>query len=118
MKLKKKDLSPIWYCLYESKEALKDEEGNETGEHRYIYGDPTKKMCNVSSAKGSAQTDMFGNLDSYDKVIITDDKSCPIDENSVLYVDKEPDGIPDYIVKRVAKSPFFISYAVSKVNVS
>lgn len=63
------------------------------------------------------------NLDSYDKVLITDDMSCPIDENTVLFVDSKPgyrQGKPafDYTVKRVAKSLNTISYAVSKVKVS
>ena len=67
---------------------------------------------------------MFGNLESYDKVLITDDMSCPIDENTVLFVDKEPEfsqeGVPlfDYRVRRVAKSLNNISYAISKVTVS
>ena len=66
---------------------------------------------------------MFGNLESYDKVIITDDMDCPIDENTVLFIDKDPefkDGKPtfDYTVRRVAKSLNTISYAVSKVKVS
>lgn len=65
----------------------------------------------------------YGNLDSYDKVLITDDMSCPIDENTVLFVDSKPgyrQGKPafDYTVKRVAKSLNTISYAVSKVKVS
>ena len=57
-------------------------------------------------------------------MIVTDDLSCPIDENTVLFIDKEPEyddnGNPlyDYIVKRVAKSLNSISYAVSKVTVS
>lgn len=53
----------------------------------------------------------------------TDDMSCPIDENTVLFVDSKPgyrQGKPafDYTVKRVAKSLNTISYAVSKVKVS
>lgn len=47
-------------------------------------------MCSVSHATGYAQVNMFGNLDSYDKVLITDDMSCPIDENTVLFVDSKP----------------------------
>lgn len=79
---------------------------------------------NVSAATGSAQVEQFGNFISYDKVIVTDNLSCPIDENTVLFVDKEPeydaDGNPlyDYIVRRVAKSLNSISYAISKVTVS
>ena len=49
--------------------------------------------------------------------------SCPISEDTVLFVDKEPeyDGekpLYDYVVKRVAKSLNSISIAISKVNVS
>ena len=57
-------------------------------------------------------------------MIVTDDLTCPIDENSVLFVDKLPeyseDGTPlyDYVVKRVAKSLNAIAYAIQKVNVS
>lgn len=88
------------------------------------YEAPVKMMCSVSPATGYAQVNMFGNLESYDKALITDNTDCPIDENSLLFVDKEPefgdDGNPlcDYRVRRVAKSLNSISYAISKVTVS
>lgn len=123
MRLMKRNLKPVWYCLYQGKGTVKDDDGYETGEDGVTYGEPVKLMCNVSPASGFAQTDVFGNLESYDKVLITDDMDCPIDENTVLFIDKEPqvvDGKPlyDYTVKRVAKSLNSISYAVSKVKVS
>ena len=110
MRLMKRNQTAIYYCLYKGKEPLLDEDGNETSEYRVLYERPVKLMCSVSHATGYAQVNMFGNLDSYDKVLITDDMSCPIDENTVLFV--------DYTVKRVAKSLNTISYAVSKVKVS
>jgi hypothetical protein len=102
---------------------LLDEDGNETGEYTIGYQKPAKLMCNVSPATGYAQATMFGNLESYDKVLVTDDMSCPIDENTVLFVDSKPgynQGVPtyDYTVRRVAKSLNSISYAISKVKVS
>ena len=103
MRTLNRNKSPFWYLLYDSKAPAKDEYGNETGEELVVYK-PAVAM--------------------YDKVIVTDDLSCPIDENTVLFIDKEPeyddDGNPlyDYIVKRVAKSLNSISYAVSKVTVS
>ena len=44
-----------------------------------------------------------------------------MDENSVLFVDKEPefqDGIPlyDYIVKKVARSLNSVAYAIARVT--
>lgn len=123
MKLMKRNLSTIYYCLYTGRTPLKDADGNETGEYKIGYSDPVKLSCNVSPATGYAQVNMFGNLDSYDKVVVTDDMCCPIDENTVLFIDKDPEfkgGIPtyDYTVRRVAKSLNTISYAVSKVKVS
>lgn len=114
----------FWYALYEGKEDIEDEYGNTTGEKRVLYGEPVQMSANVSPATGNSQVEQFGNLDSYDKVIVTSWLGCPIDENSVLFIDKEPehnadgDLMFDYTVRRVAKSINSISIAVSKVNVS
>ena len=124
MKTMERNKTPLWYLLYDKKVPVMDDDGNETGDYRVIYKEAVQRKENISAATGSAQVEQFGNFISYDKVIVTDDLSCPIDENSVLFIDKEPeydpDGNPlyDYIVKRVAKSLNSISYAVSKVNVS
>lgn len=124
MKLMKRNLTSVHYCLYKERVSLKDKDGYETGEYGVGYDNPVKMQCSVSPATGYAQAQMFGNFESYDKVLITDDMSCPIDENTVLFIDKEPEfddnGKPifDYTVRRVAKSLNSISYAVSKVKVS
>ena len=123
MKLMKRNLTPVYYCLYSERIPLTDDSGYETGEYKVGYGEVAQLMCSVSPATGYAQAEMFGNLESYDKVLITDDMTCPIDENTVLFIDKEPEfenGKPkyDYTVHRVAKSLNTISYAVSKVKVS
>lgn len=123
MRTLERNKSPFWYLLYDRKEPVKDEYGNETGEEQVFYKDAVSMKANISAATGSAQVEQFGNFAGYDKVIVTDDVSCPIDENTVLFIDKEPeyaDGKPlyDHIVRRVAKSLNSISYAVSKVEVS
>lgn len=115
---------PFYYCLYSDREPLYDEYGNESGEGKVIYGEPVQMLANISQATGQSNTEQFGNLENYDKVIVTDDLNCPIDESSVLFIDKEPeyslDGDPlfDYTVRRVAKSLNSVSIAVRKVNVS
>lgn len=123
MKLMKRNLTPVHYCLYFERIPLLDDDGYETGEYKVGYGEAVQLLCSVSPATGYAQAEMFGNLESYDKVLITDDMTCPIDENTVLFIDKAPEfenGKPkyDYTVRRVAKSLNAISYAVSKVKVS
>lgn len=114
----------FYYALFKEKVAIKDEYGNDSGEYRVVYQTPVEMKANVSAATGEAQVEQFGNSLLYDKVIITDELDCPVDEHSVLCIDSLPsydkDGnlIFDYIVKKVAKSINTISFAVSKVEVS
>ena len=135
MRCLKRNMRTFWYCLYDGSEDQYDEYGNLISEQDIRYKAAVQTEANVSAATGQAQTEMFGNLDSYDRVIVTDDLNCPIDEQTVLFLDKEPEypelpseepeepeydtahPIYDYIVKRVAKSLNSVSIAVRKVNV-
>lgn len=114
---------PVHYCLYTGNTKVFDENGNETGELIPTYAQAEEMYANVSPARGMASVEMFGNLDGYDRVMVTDWVECPIDENSVLFVDKDPvydeGGHPiyDYIVRRVAKSLNFVAIAIGKVSV-
>lgn len=124
MKCLHRNKSKFFYALFREKVAIKDEYGNDSGEYKVVYESPVEMNANVSAATGEAQVEQFGNSLLYDKVIITDDMACPIDEHSVLcidsspYYDEEGNLIYDYIVKKVARSLNTISYAVSKVKVS
>lgn len=123
MRCLKRNMVSFWYCQYQGEEERYDEYGNLLSEPYVIYEEPVQMLANISPASGQAQVEQFGNLDSYDKVIVTDDLNCPISEHTVLFLDKEPeynlDDSPmyDYIVKRVAKSLNSISIAVRKVDV-
>lgn len=124
MKVMERNKRTFWYCLYDRKEPIIDEDGNETGEEQIVYKPAQSIRANISAASGSSQVEQFGNLAGYDKVIVLDDTSCLIDENTVLFIDKEPehddDGKPlyDFMVKRVAKSLNSVSIAATKVSVS
>ena len=123
MKTMERNKTAFWYMTYADRVPVTDEYGNEIGE-LVTYNDPVMLRANISPATGSSQVEQFGSLAGYDKVIVTDDVSCPIDENSVLFIDKAveitDDGKPlyDYTVKRVARSLNSVSYAVTKVSVS
>jgi hypothetical protein len=103
---------------------MTDSAGDYSGETRIVYAEPVLAKYNISPATGNTSTEQFGNDIQYDKVIVLDDMSCPINENSVLFVDSSPsydaDGNPqyDYIVKKVAPSINSISIAIAKVKVS
>lgn len=139
MKCLHRNKRPFYYCLYKGEIEILDEYGNLSSEKIVTYEDGVMEMANISTATGQSNTEQFGNLENYDKVIVIDDLDCPIDENSVLFIDKEPEykdaeyneqtaititgatvkvPVYDYIVRRVAKSLNSISIAVSKVKVS
>lgn len=124
MRCMKRNKQCFFYALFKEKAAIKDEDGNETGEYRLVYYPPKKCSANISPAIGEAQTEQFGSEVDYDRVIVMDNVNCPIDEYSVLCLDRPPayddEGnlIYDYVVKKVARSLNTVSYAISKVKVS
>lgn len=121
MRIMERNKTAFYYCLYAGETQNLDENGYETGEKTVKYSPAVKIRANISPATGSAQVEQFGNLASYDKVIVTDDVNCPIDENTVLFIDRPPtfkDGLPqyDYTVWRVARSLNSVSIAVRRVQ--
>lgn len=134
MKMMVRNKSEFYYSLYKEKIPKTDEYGNVTGEYDIIRDNPMKFAANISAAKGETSTRQFGESESYDKVIVMGNDAPPIDEYSVLWVDRTPqvdetgalavndDGeviTPhDYIVKKVANSLNSVSIAISKVTVS
>lgn len=119
-----KNMVSFWYCPYLRNEPIVDAQGRKTGGQRSVYGAAVQFKGNISAATGETQVEVFGHLDDYDKVIVLGNADCPINENSVLFVDKKPeydqngDPLFDYTVKRVARSLNSVSYAIRKVEVS
>lgn len=141
MRCLNRNKTAFFYALYLGKKPIVDEDGNESGEYQTVYSAPVHMEANISPANGSTQAEPFGSSVQYDKVIVTDDTDCPIDEQSVLFIDNVTDtflhdeywnilcteaDVPlqirdfqfDYIVKKVARSQNSISYAISRVDVS
>ena len=115
----------FYSASYVGENEIIDEYGNATGEYAVAYSKPVEGFGNISAAQGEMQSRQFGESESYDKVIVLDDRNAPIDEHSVLWVDTPPllnaDGTTDtpydYIVKKVARSLNSVSIAIRKVNV-
>ena len=134
MRMMERNKSRFFYALYKEKAPKTDEYGNVTGEYEIIRDNPAEFFANISAAKGETSTRQFGDSETYDKVIVMDKDAPPIDEYTVLWVDKTPqlneDGSlttsdegeiitpHDYIVKKVAKSLNSVSIAINKVTVS
>lgn len=114
------------YATYIGKNQITDAQGYYTGETQNEYSLWKEYRANISAAKGENVAELFGNSEEYDKVIVTDNMECEIDENTILAIDipvenpeTETQTAPeyDYVVKKVAKSLNSISYAVTKVKV-
>lgn len=121
----KRNKQTFWYALYERSEPILDEHGNEIGEQS-IYGNPVEEHGNVSASRGSTENDLFGINAVYTKTINPMQSECPIDENSILWIDSYPtiesDGSTktahDYVVSQVARSLNHKAYAIRRVDVS
>lgn len=121
-----RNMREFYYALYEGKNEMTDEYGNNTGEYEVIYSKPIKCRGNISAAQGEMQSRQFGDSEGYDKVITLSNVDIPINEYSILWVDTLPiiknDGSTetphDYIVKKDARSLNAVSLAIRKVNVN
>lgn len=95
-----------------------------TGETKVGYSDPVEFRANVSAARGESSSDPFGIDLSYDKTMVSCNMELPIDELSVLFVDKKPVfdaggnliNTADYKVVKVAKSLNSALYAIKKIT--
>lgn len=125
MKTLARNKKPFAYCLYSGTTTpIYDEYGNESGELEIGYDEPVVAWGNISPATGASAVEMFGGVDNYDKIIVTDDVDIPIDTDTVLFVGKEyeetEDGQPiyNYTVSRVARSLNFVAIAIREVKVN
>ena len=143
MRTLERNKQPFAYCTYDKTIEI-EEEGSYTSEKLPLYNEAVTINGNISPAIGETQIEQFGSNLEYEKVIVIDDLSCPIDENTVLFVDKEPEygeekiigyeepeeegeeptpiiykpPLYNYVVKQVAKSLNSISIAIARVDVS
>ena len=109
----------FYYALYSANTAVTTTGGLYTGEYAVSYGTPVECRGNISASRGMSDHEVFGTGLDYDRVIVVHDMDCPIDENSIIWIDRTPDNSTphNYIVRRVAKSLNCISIAVRQVMV-
>lgn len=119
MRTLKRNLKPIYVCLYQGKTEITDSDGNYTGETTSAFSNPILIYANVQKITGRVMAEQYGLDEGYDRVAIFDNvelaKIDGFNEQSALYIDKLPtfdendepilnDGEPenDYIVKSVS----------------
>lgn len=115
----RENLQVVFFRLFEGEEELKDQYGNSTSSMLPVYGELKSAMLCVSPNKGTSETEQFGSLEQYDRTMTTADTTCPIEEDTVLWVDgADTDDAWNYVVKQVAPWKNSISYAIAQVSVS
>lgn len=131
MKALERNKQTFYYALHQSATGITDTDNLFTGQYSITYSNPVKAYMNISPARGQSILEQFGIQENYDKVVVTDDMSCPISEDDVLWIDTMPviagepqkQGDPpagstetphDYYVVRVARSLNNIAIAVKK----
>lgn len=80
----------MWYALYNNKKMMYDDDGRPTLETQPGYEPPVAFSANISSGKSDAEEQPFGSNVMYDRIILTHDMDCPINEHSLVWVNSEP----------------------------
>lgn len=138
MRSLKKNKQKLWYSTYADQITLykRDENGEieyiDDGEGNQIpieigtkagYDSPVLFYANISAAKGSSDSEVFGISLDYTKTISTTDMSLPISETSLIWFEAEPvlnedgtvdDNSADYAVVAVARSLNNVVYAIKR----
>lgn len=110
----------VWYKLFLHRETpVKDRNGNLTGGSVPEYSEKARKICIcVSPNRGSSDVEQFGDFDDYDRTMTTADVNCPIDEDSILWVDgADITKAHNYIVRKKAVWKNSVQYLIKKVDV-
>jgi len=108
----------IYYSAVYDDEKIYDSNGDFTGEYDIAGDDPTEFKINFSANTGEAEREIFGIINEYQRVMVTNDMNCPIRETYALWVNTDPTDEPyDYIVLRRADSLNSISFLIQEVKV-
>ena len=109
----------IYYALYQGSTDEVDSYGDYTGEKTPYYSEATALEANVSAARGTADSELFGINVNYSRTVCIEELDCPIAEDTILWVNNDPTTDPyDYVVVAIAKSLNNIVYAIQEVKVS
>lgn len=114
---------PFYALNYKGVVDVVDSEGNLTGEKMIEYSKAFTINANLSGAKGSSQSEVFGTDIHYDKTFTLTSqefKRLKLTENSVFFIDKKVEyenGQPlyNYRVKKIADVINDVAIAVERV---
>ena len=119
MRVVRRNRRPVAYAFYQGETDLVNADGEYTGEHGVTYSTPVKALMNVSGGRGQADINLFGIGSSTMRTIVTEDLDTPFSEETVFWVETDPDTEPyDYRVVNVSRTVNQVVIAIDEVGVS
>ena len=106
----------FYYALYSGVTDQTDSNGDLTGEKVITYGTPTEMRANIAPPKGLAVIEQFGVDSQCTRLICTTDMTCPLDLQSVLWIDEATTNPPNFKVVDVKRSLNSIIYGISEIH--
>ena len=119
MRAVRRNRRPVAYAFYQGVTDVVHEDGELTGEHEVSYSEPIKALMNVSGGRGQADINLFGIGSSSMRTIVTEDLETPFSEETVFWVERDPDTEPfDYRVVNISRTVNQVVIAIDEVGVS
>lgn len=100
------------------KTPIYDDDGFDTGDYILSYTELKTARMTMTPNKGNASVEVFGSDLNYSRTLRTDDMSCDLAENSLVWINNALSEPHDYIVIAKAEGLTNIAYAIRKVDVS
>ena len=127
MRILSRNKKDLWYANVSASSYVTDNNGLKTGEKEVTYTTPVKVRMSMAissgannlGSQGMVVLDPFRITTAYTHRMVTEDMDCPINEESLIWIDKTPtEGAHNFKIVRVAKSLNHIIYYAKEVDVS
>lgn len=119
MRVVRRNRRPVAYAFYQGVTDVVNDDGEYTGEHEISYSEPVKALMNVSGGRGQANINLFGIGSSSMRTIVTEDLETPFSEETVFWVERDPDTEPfDYRVVNISRTVNQVVIAIDEVSKS
>ena len=98
MRCLERNKKEVWYANRTAESYVVDANGNKTGEKEQTYATPVKLRASISMSSGAnnigsqgiAELGMPGITTAYTHNAITEDMTCPLDEEALVWYGRTP----------------------------
>ena len=120
MRLLRKTRKVIGYKNYVGKKPVVIDD-METGEYEIEHTDKQSLVCTITprsntntNINGVTFAGYIGNRTDYQKIILTTDLNCDIDENTLLFIESQDE--PDFKVSALSRCKTHLAFVAEKIE--